>query len=180
MRKLEIKKSSAATFNFFETTDPEFPNEANTGLIPPQLAEATFELLHAHSLNDDLAWVGDMLFEIEAGIRKPGIRQVGTVANNEFDHATLRLANSIVSYLEETHMIEKPGLQPALFELVVGATVRACQQLKMHVDTGQFVDVLLEDEHTRTKDGDIVYLPIEVAVLQGWVDTLQDGNPVKE
>lgn len=46
-------------------------SEDDHGRIPDKLAEATFTLLHVHKANGDLAWVGDMVSEMEQGFQ-PG------------------------------------------------------------------------------------------------------------
>lgn len=40
-------------------------------MIPPNLATATLALLELHRRNGDLAWVGDMLLQMERGPLSP-------------------------------------------------------------------------------------------------------------
>ena len=62
-----------------ELTDPvevpgtfEFvPVEDEESAIPPNLATATLALLEIHRQNRDLAWVGDMVIEMERGPLSP-------------------------------------------------------------------------------------------------------------
>jgi hypothetical protein len=60
-QKLELANVS------FSVRPVNIPHPDDKGKIPDKLAEATFTLLHIHKANGDLAWVGDMAYEVEQG-----------------------------------------------------------------------------------------------------------------
>ena len=50
----------------FTTRIASFEHADDSGRIPDKLAEATFTLLYLHKANGDLAWVNDMIGEVES------------------------------------------------------------------------------------------------------------------
>lgn len=70
MSELETKRELTEPVEIPETF--EFvPVEDDESMIPPNLATATLALLELHRRNGDLAWVGDMLIQMERGPLSP-------------------------------------------------------------------------------------------------------------